>query len=188
MSATAFLTGAVPSISFTATSNTDLYRRPGKAFSNADVHTVASPHGAFSFTLRTQIPALPAEYQQAGIVLLAAPLSENDRWIKAGVEKWGGKPRMSVVITRGEEGSDWSVAPWGVPASADGGVDFWMRLKRTADGTITIECSYDGTEWYLVRKSYSWDTNPLQIGFMAAAPDNGPSFPMTFSEFKVVSN
>ncbi|KAI8810221.1 hypothetical protein BJ742DRAFT_737480 [Cladochytrium replicatum] len=177
-----FVEGKVAVLNASVPESTDLYRRPGKAFCNAITHTTESPKGAFTATVRTTIPALGKQYQHAGPVLIASPLAENDNWIKAGVEFWNGSPRASVVITRGENGSDWSVSTFGKDSA-----DFWCRILRNAEGTVLVEISYDGKAWELLRKTYNWGTEPVQIGVMAAAPEPGTAFDVAFSEWSLVS-
>ncbi|KAI9328019.1 hypothetical protein DFJ73DRAFT_862365 [Zopfochytrium polystomum] len=168
------------SLRVVANPDTDLYHRPGKSFTNAPIFTQTTPAGAFTAVLRTHVPGgLPAQYQHAGAVLLTQ---------RAGVERWGGALRESVVVTRGPGGSDWSVGGvW--PSDDGGGVTFWNRVKRTEEGTVTVEMSADGAEgsWRLVRKTYEWGLEPVQFGCMCAAPSGAPAFEVVFSELSVTA-
>ncbi|KAI8616580.1 hypothetical protein BC830DRAFT_1117536 [Chytriomyces sp. MP71] len=175
-----------------APAGTDLYRRPGKEFSNAPFRLIASPEGAFSVSVHVSCN-LTGQYQQAGLLLSSSEttLQQNDLWIKAGVELWQGRPRASVVVTRGEFGSDWSVADWPSsdhPAGASSYfVSFWIRLSRSMDGTIVVDIKYteDGA-WNFLRKTYGWGTAPVRIGLMSAAPEAGPAFSTDYSDFRLL--
>ncbi|KAJ1554282.1 hypothetical protein HK405_005494 [Cladochytrium tenue] len=204
-----------------ATPGTDLYRRPGKVHANADMWTTTSPAGAFRATVRTRA-AVAHEYQQAGVVVLQAPpattaagLEEEEQamagrgdasWVKAGVEFWGGRARLSAVVTRGGCDSDWSVAEFPAGCSSwrrdgdgdgdgDGGgaVEFVMRVTRSAadsgGGALVIEVGrLEGDTvagWELVRKTYGWGAAPVRVGVMCAAPEAAPSFAIEFSDWSM---
>lgn len=146
-------------------SNTDLYRRPGKTFDTAHCYTAPVSD---DFSVSVQCKAnYTDEYQQLGLCLRVAP----DEWIKAGVEYYNGLPRVSVVINRADGWSDWSVQR---SSELEQSTDrpLFVRMRRT-DRTIVIEISFDGNGWDLVRKSYEWDTDQVDVGIMCAAPGQG---------------
>ncbi|KAJ3101616.1 hypothetical protein HDU97_001229 [Phlyctochytrium planicorne] len=164
----------------TVTPNTDLYRRPGKEFNNADIFTIPGPEGPFIFSCRVTIKEIKHEFQQAGIVLFGSPIEVNDNWIKAGVEFYAGQVGLSTVITRGSHGSDWAIGEFSRKE-----VDFWIQFRRNWKGAIEIIYDYDGFNWTLARKSYDWGLGSLQLGVYGAAPE-GPSFDVEFSEFIII--
>ncbi|KAJ3108506.1 hypothetical protein HK100_003424 [Physocladia obscura] len=183
---------------------TDLYRRPGKSFNNATVRTVPTSSGGFAASVYVTVAQLSGEYQQAGLVFavdssaLTDGSSENAAWIKAGVERWHGSLRASVVVTRAGV-SDWSVADFALFNSdtsrldSSASVGFTVRIVRAADASIVVEMKdaasdSDSDGWVLLRKTYAWSSAPALVGVMCAAPEQGPAFDAHFSAFKLLQS
>ncbi|KAI8823072.1 uncharacterized protein EV422DRAFT_523245 [Fimicolochytrium jonesii] len=169
-------------IILTAEPHTDLYRRPGKIFDNAPRGLIPAT-GDFKFQAGFTA-TYEEEYQQAGLCLYNGP----EEWIKAGVERYDGKPRTSVVVNRKGGWSDWSVSELvskytvGLDVDSPSLVRIVMRFVKTGE-TIQVELLHGVTgKWELVRKTYGWDAEVMNVGLMAASPgDLGLTVKFQFS-------
>lgn len=104
--------------------DTDWWRITGYGFDNTNGHLLAAPfpnEASLEVTFRA---ALPAQYDQAGLMLHAA----DDTWIKAGLERADGVLYAAVVVTHGR--SDWSVVPVPEPSPE---TPVTIRVSRSRD-------------------------------------------------------
>jgi len=88
--------------------------------------------------------------------------SDEENWIKAGVEFADGLPQLGAVVTRVI--SDWSVAP--VPTWM--GKEVHLRFSRSGDA-LTIRARCDG-EWQLVRLAPLDPEREWKAGIFCAGP------------------
>lgn len=113
-----------------------------------------------------------AQYDQAGLMVRV----DETYWIKCGIEFYNGAQHVSAVVTR--EYSDWSIAA--LPSNPE---SLWLRLKRQ-DAVIEIEYALDGIHYQLLRQSYFFPDEEMDVGLMCASPE-GPGFAVTFENIVI---
>lgn len=88
-------------------------------------------------------------------------LSDEQHWLKAGIEFNDGAPAIGSVLTQGY--SDWATGLFpGDPK------EFWLRLTRKKDA-LRLQYSSDGQHWPLLRLCY-FPMGPVRTGVMCCTP------------------
>lgn len=98
------------------------------------------------------------QFDQAGLMVY----SDEEHWIKAGVEYADGAPQLGAVVTA--HVSDWSVAP--VPEWT--GKEVHLRISRSGDA-LTVRARCEG-QWQLVRLAPLDPTRTWKTGLHIASP------------------
>jgi uncharacterized protein len=141
--------------------NTDFWQRTAYGFVHDDGHLLGTSfpaEGAIEVTFRAQ---LEAQFDQAGLMLRAAP----DTWLKAGVELSDGQLFASVVATAGM--SDWSVCP--LPEHTAGHA-LTFRASRKGDAVTVRYRIGEEQHWHLLRVAYLPPQVELVAGPMCCSP------------------
>ena len=123
----------------TAKEHSDFWRTTSYGFIHDSGHALLNDFPQNSSLEVSWILNYDQQFDQAGLMVW----SDEENWIKAGIEYADGSPQLGAVVTSGL--SDWSVAP----------VSEWMnkevhlRMSRSGDAlTIRARCESD---WQLVR-------------------------------------
>ncbi|MGG7464943.1 DUF1349 domain-containing protein [Plantibacter sp. YIM 135347] len=124
----------------TAVEGSDAWRHTSYGFVHDSEHALLTPLAADTAVEVSFTAAFSAQFDQAGVFLR----SDDEHWIKAGVEFADGLPQVGAVVT--DVRSDWSVAP--VPSWA--GRLVTVRASRSGDA-VTIRARVDEEAWSLVR-------------------------------------
>jgi regulation of enolase protein 1 (concanavalin A-like superfamily) len=129
-------------------------------------------------------------YDQGGFVLkLTHPdASKQDKWLKAGVEFFNGKPMVSTVGTWAW--SDWSVAP---VVKGEGGE--WVTVEAVRQGDelgsgLWVYQIVDGetvplreVAWFFAEEDQGWE---VEVGAYAAKPSSeGGELVVSFRDMQV---
>ena len=131
----------------------DFWRNTSYGFVHDSGHALLRDFPVNSSMEVTFVLDYSGQFDQAGIIVY----SDNQHWIKAGVESADGFPQVGAVVT--SVNSDWSLAP--VPG--------WMgklvtvRASRTTDAlTIRARCGEDDQLIRLapIDASLSWSAGP----------------------------
>jgi regulation of enolase protein 1 (concanavalin A-like superfamily) len=144
----------------TAAEGSDFWRTTSYGFVRDTGHALLvpfAPGSAVEVTFRADLPEL---YDQAGVLVRAAPTT----WLKAGVERSDGVPHLGAVVTHGT--SDWSLAP--VPEWA--GQDVTIRVSRTGDA-LTVRARTPGSGWRMVRLAHLAPDAEATAGPFCCAPE-----------------
>ena len=123
----------------TANENSDFWRTTSYGFIHETGHALLNDFPQNSSLEVSWLLNYDQQFDQAGLMVW----SDEENWIKAGVEYADGVPQLGAVVTAGL--SDWSVAP--VPEWRNKEVH--LRISRSGDA-LTIRSRCDG-EWQLVR-------------------------------------
>ncbi|WP_058910159.1 DUF1349 domain-containing protein [Entomohabitans teleogrylli] len=139
-------------------SNTDFWRNTWYGFDRFSGHIYAT-HVADDFTFQVKICAqFNTLYDQAGLMFM----SDEQHWLKAGIEFNDGAPAIGSVLTL--QNSDWATGIFtGNPGK------FWLRLTRKGDA-LRLQYSSDGQHWPLLRLCY-FPPGPAKIGVMCCTPE-----------------
>lgn len=113
-----------------------------------------------------------ARFDQMGLMLR----TDQEHYIKAGVEFVDGKYNLSTVVTHNK--SDWSVITLEKTPPA-----LWIKAVRRLDA-VEIFYSFDDKNYIMMRNAPLQDNTPVMVGLMAACPD-GEGFNAVFENFKV---
>lgn len=143
----------------TAAEGSDLWRTTSYGFVHEDGHALLAPFADGQALEVTFVLDYAQQFDQAGLLIH----SDNQHWIKAGVEHSDGTPQVGAVVTR--EVSDWSVAPVG----AWFGREVTVRASRSGDA-VTIRARVDGEDWQLVRVAPRPQGDRLLAGPFCCAP------------------
>jgi regulation of enolase protein 1 (concanavalin A-like superfamily) len=136
-----------------AREGSDFWRVTSYGFVHDDGHALLRPFPDGSAVEVAFTLDFGQQFDQAGVLVR----SDEEHWVKAGVEVSDGVPQLGAVVTRGR--SDWSVAP--VPAWS--GRDVTVRASRAGDA-LTVRARADAGSWQLVRVA------PLPPGDLLAGP------------------
>ncbi|EOV2666749.1 DUF1349 domain-containing protein [Enterobacter ludwigii] len=138
--------------------HTDFWRHTWYGFERFSGHIYATD-AAGDFTFQTQIRAdFSTLYDQAGIMLM----SDEQHWLKAGIEYNDGAPAIGSVLTL--QASDWATGIFpGNPR------EFWLRLTRKGDA-LRLQYSADGLSWPLLRLCH-FPSGPVKVGVMCCTPE-----------------
>lgn len=124
----------------TTRDSTDFWRTTSYGFVRDDGHALLTELSAGSAVEVTFLADFDTLYDQAGVLVR----TDEENWIKAGVEMTDGAPQVGAVATRGV--SDWSMAP--VPEWA--GRPVTVRASRSGDA-VTVRARADGEPWRMIR-------------------------------------
>lgn len=113
------------------------------------------------------------QFDQAGLIAW----SDEENWIKAGVEVADGLPQLGAVVTYGN--SDWSVAP----VEEWIGKEVHLRFSRFGDA-LTIRAKAEPDSWKLVRLAFLDPKKSWQVGLHLAAPTRS-GLEVTFTGIKI---
>ena len=142
----------------TATDHSDFWRTTSYGFIHNSGHALLNEFPQNTSVEASWVLDYDQQFDQAGLMIW----SDEENWIKAGVEYADGAPQLGAVVTR--EVSDWSVAP----------VTDWMhkevhlRMSRQ-DDALTIRARCAGP-WQLVRVAPLDPQRSWQAGLHLASP------------------
>ncbi|KAL8788325.1 MAG: hypothetical protein Q9213_001722 [Squamulea squamosa] len=121
-------------------------------------------------------------YDQGGLLLVIPPptaaveeSAEKQKWIKTGIEFYGGEPHISAVTC--DRWADWSLLP--LPSSGTSGITIGMEREvkpQTGEKTSTLWIRYldsESKEWKPIREiawGFENDDGAVQVGVYAAKP------------------
>jgi uncharacterized protein len=152
---------------------TDFWRTTGYGYvrDNGHVYGDRLP-GDLDVSVRIR-GAFASQYDQAGIMLRA----DQETWLKAGLEFFEGRLRLSTVLTMGH--SSWMVAD--LPAGTD---EVTLRASRRGDAVEVRYAAGDGAA-ELAALVFMPPDRDLLAGIMCAAPE-GTGFSVAFHDLRVV--
>ncbi|AXE55224.1 DUF1349 domain-containing protein [Aurantimicrobium sp. MWH-Uga1] len=142
----------------TAKNHSDFWRTTSYGFIHNSGHALLNEFPQNTSVEASWVLDYDQQFDQAGLMIW----SDEENWIKAGVEYADGAPQLGAVVTR--EVSDWSVAP----------VTDWMhkevhlRMSRQ-DDALTIRARCAGP-WQLVRVAPLDPQRSWQAGLHLASP------------------
>jgi hypothetical protein len=142
-----------PDLLVEARESSDFWRVTSYGFVHDDGHALLRPFPDGSAVEVAFTLDFDQQFDQAGVLVR----SDDEHWVKAGVEVSDGVSQLGAVVTHAR--SDWSVAP--VPAWS--GRDVTVRASRTGDA-LTVRARADDDSWQLVRVA------PLPPGDVLAGP------------------
>ena len=152
---------------------TDFWRRTGYGYvhDNGHVYGAVFP-GDLDVSVRVR-GAFASNYDQAGIMLRA----DEDIWLKAGLEFFEGRPRLSTVVTVGW--SSWMVAD--LPPGTD---EVTLRASRRGDAVEVRYAAVDGPA-ELAALVFMPPDREMLAGIVCAAPE-GAGFSVSFHDLRAV--
>lgn len=112
-------------------------------------------------------------YDQAGIMIR----SDENHWIKTGIEYVDGVQNLSAVVTH--DYSDWSVTPLPKPLTA-----LHLRVERRKEA-IHISYLDANSNYALLRLAYFPIVPELQVGIMCASPE-GSGYEVVFDNYQLI--
>ncbi|WP_223691113.1 DUF1349 domain-containing protein [Leifsonia poae] len=124
----------------TAVEGTDAWRTTAYGFVHDTEHALLAPFDAGTAVEVAFTGDFSGDFDQAGVFLR----TDDENWIKTGVEFSDGLLQLGAVVTRGV--SDWSVAP--VPHWA--GRRITVRASRSGDA-VAIRARIDDEPFALIR-------------------------------------
>lgn len=137
-------------------------------FSGHIYATKVSGNFTFQVKIRADFNTL---YDQAGIMLM----SDEQHWLKAGIEYNDGAPAIGSVLTLLK--SDWATGKFLADPS-----EFWLRLTREGEA-LRLQYSSDGVYWPLLRLCH-FPSGPVKIGVMCCTPERS-GLAVEFSELSL---
>ncbi|MEE3652908.1 MULTISPECIES: DUF1349 domain-containing protein [unclassified Brenneria] len=137
---------------------TDFWQKTWYGFKRFSGHIFATDvTGDFTFQVKV-CADFHKLYDQAGIMLM----SDDQHWLKAGIEFNDGTPAIGSVLTL--ENSDWATGIFtGNPR------EFWLRLTRKGD-SLRLQYSTNSQHWPLLRLCY-FPRGVAKIGVMCCTPE-----------------
>jgi regulation of enolase protein 1 (concanavalin A-like superfamily) len=143
----------------TATEGSDAWRHTAYGFVHDTEHALLRPLAdgeAVEVSFRVD---LTEQFDQAGVFLK----SDDEHWIKAGIEHSDGVDSLGAVVTRVE--SDWSLSP--VPDWSDRVAT--VRASWSA-GAVTVRARVDDEPWRMVRVAPLRASAAVYAGPFCCAP------------------
>lgn len=160
------------SLSMFVTPQSDYWRVSHYGFTVDDAPFYYTTHGG-EFEAKVKITgSYKARFDQMGLMLR----TDQEHYIKAGVEFVDGKYNLSTVVTHNK--SDWSVITLEKAPPA-----IWIKAVRRLDA-VEILYSFDDKNYIMMRNAPFQDNIPVMVGLMAACPD-GEGFNAVFENFRV---
>ncbi|MCC3214344.1 DUF1349 domain-containing protein [Chryseobacterium cucumeris] len=160
------------SLSMFVTPQSDYWRVSHYGFTVDDAPFYYATYGG-EFEAKVKITgSYKARFDQMGLMLR----TDQEHYIKAGVEFVDGKYNLSTVVTHNK--SDWSVITLEKTPPA-----LWIKAVRRLDA-VEIFYSFDDKNYIMMRNAPLQDNTPVMVGLMAACPD-GEGFNAVFENFKV---
>lgn len=112
-------------------------------------------------------------YDQAGIMIR----SNENHWIKTGIEYVDGVQHLSAVVTH--DYSDWSVTPLLTPLSP---LRLYVERRKEA---IRISYVDANSKYALLRLAYFPVMQEVQVGIMCASPE-GDGYEVVFDNYRLI--
>lgn len=160
------------SLSMFVTPQSDYWRVSHYGFTVDDAPFYYTTYGG-EFEAKVKITgSYKARFDQMGLMLR----TDQEHYIKAGVEFVDGKYNLSTVVTHNK--SDWSVITLEKTPPA-----IWIKALRRLDA-VEIFYSFDDKNYIMMRNAPLQDNTPVMVGLMAACPD-GEGFNAVFENFRV---
>lgn len=160
------------SLSMFVTPQSDYWRVSHYGFTVDDAPFYYTTYGG-EFEAKVKITgSYKTRFDQMGLMLR----TDQENYIKAGVEFVDGKYNLSTVVTHHK--SDWSVITLEKTPSA-----IWIKAVRRLDA-VEIFYSFDDKNYIMMRNAPLQDNTPVMVGLMAACPD-GKGFNAVFENFTV---
>lgn len=160
------------SLSMFVTPQSDYWRVSHYGFTVDDAPFYYTTYGG-EFEAKVKITgSYKARFDQMGLMLR----TDQEHYIKAGVEFVDGKYNLSTVVTHNK--SDWSVITLEKAPPA-----IWIKAVRRLDA-VEILYSFDDKNYIMMRNAPFQDNIPVMVGLMAACPD-GEGFNAVFENFRV---
>ncbi|KAL8852112.1 MAG: hypothetical protein Q9221_003042 [Calogaya cf. arnoldii] len=173
--------------------HTDIWRKPQPLTDtfNAPRYLTTLPLKDLKSLQVTVGGAWKTLYDQGGLLLvLPAREGEKEKWIKTGIEFYGGAPHISAVAC--DRWADWSLLP--LPSSDTSEVTIRMEreVAKTGERTGTMWIRYhdpESGEWRPIREitwAFEHEEGEVQVGVYAAkpTPDEGDEAGELKVEFK----
>ncbi len=146
-----------------AVEGSDAWRHTAYGFVHDDAHGLLAPLPTGSAVEVTFVADLAEQFDQAGLMLR----SDEETWIKAGVEHADGVAQLGAVVTVGR--SDWSTGA--VPGWT--GRTVTVRASRAGDA-VTVRARVDDEPFVLVRVApYPADADVAAGPFCCAPTRSG---------------
>lgn len=111
-------------------------------------------------------------YDQAGIMIR----SNENHWIKTGIEYVDGVQHLSAVVTHNY--SDWSVTPLRTPPPS-----LRLRVERRQEA-VHISYVDASSKYTLLRLAYFPTMPEVQVGIMCASPE-GSGYQVVFDNYRL---
>ncbi|HEY7360458.1 MAG TPA: DUF1349 domain-containing protein, partial [Streptosporangiaceae bacterium] len=151
---------------------TDFWRTTGYGYVHDNGHIYGEPlPGDLDVSVRVR-GAFASQYDQAGIILRA----DEHTWLKAGLEFFEGRPRLSTVLTLGC--SSWMVAD--LPPGTD---EVTLRASRRGDAVEVRYTAGDGAA-ELAALVFMPPGREMLAGIVCAAPE-GTGFSVAFHDLRI---
>ena len=148
-------------LTMSVTPQTDYWRISHYGFTVDDAPFLYSLRGG-EFEVKVKISGdYKTRFDQSGLMLR----TDNENYIKAGIEFVDGKYNLSTVVTH--HTSDWSIIPLDKPVKF-----VWIKAVRRLDA-VEIFYSFDDKEYTMMRNAWLQDNHPVMVGIMAASPGGG---------------
>ena len=184
-----------------ASAPTDIWRKPPNLdVFDAPIIYKAIPISTFKSARVSATGDWKTLYDQGGMVLVLPPNRSSPggqkRWIKAGIEFYGNKPRMSVVAA--DLWADWSLLPLSAADEEAGKMTVDMEREQEEDGSwgsvLRISLVGEGGEKMPIRE-VTWafhdvdESVEMWVGMMAAKPtkDKREELVVTLEGFAIQS-
>lgn len=160
-------------LTVTTGKDTDFWNRTFYGFTRKDGHLFyRDVTGDFSAEV-TVHASFDTLYDQLGLMVR----SDDDTWLKTGLEYSDDRAQVSAVLTR-DGWSDWSTS-----AASDREVKAGMRLRLTRHGDVVrVQKCDDAGKWHLVRLGHLEMPTTVQVGVMCCSPER-TGFKAEFSDF-----
>lgn len=137
------------------------------------------------------------QFDQAGILLVLTPKgapsdSPQRRWIKCGLEKFSGEPRISFVGC--DRFADWSVHPVGADATGPVSVELRREKSPTGDALWAYELLSNGERRPFRECTWLWhqeEGTDVRVAAYCCRPAKGQGIgelEVEFLELDVVTN
>ena len=144
-----------------AKENSDFWQKTSYGFTHSSGHALLNPFPQDSAVEVKWKLNYTQQFDQAGLIAF----SDDENWIKGGVEFADGFPQLGAVVTNKK--SDWSVAP--VPEWMN--QEITLRFSRSGDA-LTIRAKSDD-DWRLVRLAPLDPNRAWMVGIFCASPSRG---------------
>lgn len=159
-------------LSMFVTPQSDYWRISHYGFTVDDAPFYYATYGG-EFEVKVKISGDYKErFDQAGLMLR----TDQENYIKAGIEFVDGKYNLSTVVTH--KTSDWSVITLENPVPY-----IWIKAVRRLDA-VEVFYSFDDNTYTMMRNAWLQDNCPVMVGVMGACPD-GEGFNVKFDYFNV---
>lgn len=160
-------------LTVTTGKNTDLWNRTFYGFTRKDGHLFyREVEGNFSaeVTLHASFDTL---YDQLGLMIR----SDDETWLKTGLEYSDNRAQVSAVLTR-DGWSDWSTS-----AASDSEVKAGVRIRLSRHGDVVrVQKRDEAGSWHLIRLGHVDLPTTAQVGVMCCSPER-TGFKAVFSDF-----